>query len=135
MVQCKTEADEILLKALGKSFGQFIIFGRQVQYRVDGLSHIIIKPGHDDPVEVFLNILCGVNSLGPHQFIDKQDRLNDLQVEHPKGSESDQAQLRIFKRNRIPCSPLEIRKYFYIYEIDFSPKGAGESPREAEDLG
>jgi len=82
--QSQAEMAEILLQSSHKPFCQFVILGRQVQNGVDGFSHVIIEPGHDDTIQVFIHLCRGEDPLGTNHAVDKQYRLHDLNIKNTK---------------------------------------------------
>jgi len=68
-------------------------------------ADIIIKSRDHHLVEVFTDLFCGIHPLGAHQPVDKQHRLDNLQVKDAECPEPYQPKFRILKGDWIPGSP------------------------------
>ena len=95
---------------------------------------MIIEPGNNDPVQVFLNLFGGIHALRPHQPIDKQKRLNDLDIENTESPQPHKTEFRILKGNRVSGAPLQVGKNLHICKIDLGAEWAGERPGQAGDF-
>ncbi len=51
-----------------------------------------------------------------------------LQVEHPEGPQSDQAQFRVLEGHRIPRAPLQVRENFHVDEVHLRPETGWSTP-------
>jgi len=69
-----------------------------------------------------------------HQGVNKEHRLDHLQIEHAERPQSDQAKLRILEGDRIAGPPFKIWKFLHTHDIYFGPERAGKPPRNGQDL-
>ena len=85
MLQAQAKAAVVILQAFLQAFRELVISSWQIEEAVQVLTQMIVKAGDNDPFEIFLDLLRGVFSHCPHQAVNKQYRLNHLNVEYAMG--------------------------------------------------
>ena len=74
---------EIILKPFLKTGGEFIVLSRQIKEAVKIFSQVIIKARDNNAFEIFFDFFRSIFTHGANETIYKQNRLDDLNVEHP----------------------------------------------------